>query len=154
MSAALKLHRQLGTSAFGRWLASQLIGFRAPYFRSIAPLLVRLEPGVCDATIRHRWRVQNHIGTVHAIALCNLAEFCAGLATDAAMTPGIRWIPKGMTVRYLKKANGRMFASGTLDSIGEIGSGADRICTVEVRDSRGEIVFDAKVTMYISPSKA
>lgn len=154
MSAALKLWRKLGANRPGRWLVSRLICFRAPYFRSIAPLLVRLEPGTCEATIRHRWSVQNHIGTVHAIALCNLAEFCAGLATDAAMTPGIRWIPKGMTVRYLKKASGRMRAIGTLAAIGDVGAGADRDCTVEVRDPQGNIVFDAKITMYISPSKS
>jgi acyl-coenzyme A thioesterase PaaI-like protein len=153
MSAALKLYRRFGSSALGRWFVSRLICFKAPYFRSIAPTLQRLEPGVCAAVISHRWRVQNHIGTVHAIALCNLAEFCAGLATDAAMTPGIRWIPKGMTVRYLKKANGRMLGQATLEPIGEVGAGADRQVAVSVTDPSGTEVFSATVTMYISPSR-
>jgi hypothetical protein len=56
-------------------------------------------------------RVQNHIGTVHAIALCNLAELCAGLVTDVSIPRDMRWIPQDMTVRYLRKAKGRIVAS-------------------------------------------
>ena len=58
--------------------------------------------------LRDRRAVHNHIGTVHAIALCNLAELCAGLMTDASLPRGMRWIPKGMSVRYLKKAHGTL----------------------------------------------
>ena len=76
----------------------------------------RLEPGRCEATIRATAaRVHNHIGTVHAIALCNLAELCAGLMTDASLPRGMRWIPKGMTVRYLKKARGTLRGVATPD---------------------------------------
>lgn len=153
-SAALALHRKLGKGAFGRWLASRLICWQAPYFASIGPLLETLEPGHCVASIRHRRRVQNHIGTVHAIALCNLAEFVGGLATDAAMTRALRWIPKGMRVRYLKKAVGTMRAQARLDEIGEVGDGAERSARVTVTDASGEAVFDAEITMWISPKPA
>jgi len=150
-SAALGIFRRLGGSGPGRWLCSRLICFRAPYFASIAPQLETLEPGHCIASIRHRRRVQNHIGTVHAIALCNLAEFVGGLATDAAMPRSLRWIPKGMTVQYLKKAVGRMRAEAKLDPIGDIAAGAERIARVVVTDSQGETVFAADITMWLSP---
>jgi acyl-coenzyme A thioesterase PaaI-like protein len=152
-SAALRLFERHGGSAAGRWLVSKLICFKAPYFASIQPRLESLAPGRCSARIRHRRSVQNHIGTVHAIALCNLAEFCGGLATDAAMTPAIRWIPKGMSVRYLKKANGEMHAEAILDEIGDVGAGAERIANVVLRDKSGEAVFDAKIVMWVSPKK-
>ena len=152
-SAALGLFRRFGGSGVGRWLCSRLICSRAPYFASISPLLQELEPGRCSATIEHRRRVQNHIGTVHAIALCNLAEFVGGLATDAAMTRALRWIPKGMTVRYLKKAVGPMRAEAILDEIGEVGSGAERIAHVVVRDRTGETVFSAEISMWVSPKR-
>lgn len=134
----------------GKWLVSRLICWRAPYFRSVAPMLISLEPGRCSASIRHRWRVQNHLGTVHAIALCNLAEFVGGLATDAAMTPQLRWIPKGMQVQYLRKAKGTLCASAELAEIGTIGNGAERIAQVTIRDASDEVVFSAAISMWVS----
>jgi acyl-coenzyme A thioesterase PaaI-like protein len=152
-SAALKLFRRFGGSGFGRRLCSWLICRQAPYFSSISPLLEILEPGRCVASIQHRRRVQNHIGTVHAIALCNLAEFVGGLATDAAMTRSLRWIPKGMAVRYLKKAVGPMRGEAILDPIGDIGTGAERSARVVVKDRNSEVVFDAQIAMWVSPKR-
>jgi hypothetical protein len=45
---------------------------------------------------------------VHAIALCNLAEFTGGLMTDVSIPRRCAGFPKGMTVEYLKKAVGTM----------------------------------------------
>ena len=80
------------------------------------PRITVLEPGRCEASIAHRRKVTNHIGTVHAIALCNLAEFAGGLMTDVSIPASMRWIPKGMTVEYLGKANGTMRAVATPES--------------------------------------
>nr|MBP8177167.1 DUF4442 domain-containing protein [Xanthomonadales bacterium] len=98
--------------------------------------------------------VQNHIGTVHAIALCNAAELTAGLATDVSIPPSMRWIPKGMTVRYLRKAVGRMTATATLDPRNLEGPARDLEVVVAVRDPSGDAVLDARVTMYLSARKA
>lgn len=152
-SAALRLFRRFGGSGFGRWLCSRLICWQAPYFASISPRLETLEPGRCVASIRQRRRVQNHIGTVHAIALCNLAEFVGGLATDAAMTRSLRWIPKGMSVRYLKKALGPMRGTATVDALGEVGAGAERVAHVVVQDRDGDTVFSAEIAMWVSPKR-
>lgn len=83
-SAALDLFQRFGASAPGRWLVSRLVCLRAPYFASIAPRIERLEPGLCIVRIRDRRAVRNHIGTVHAIALCNMAELAGGLADRRA----------------------------------------------------------------------
>lgn len=45
----------------------------------------------------------NHIGTVHAIAMCNMAELAGGTMTEVTVPSTHRWIPKGMTVEYLKR---------------------------------------------------
>ncbi|MGN6521281.1 MAG: hotdog fold domain-containing protein [Dokdonella sp.] len=152
-SQALSLFRRHGRSAFGRWLVSRAICWRAPYFASIAPTIHVLEPGRCVVRIRDRRRVHNHIGTVHAIALCNMAELAGGLATDATIPDSMRWIPKGMTVRYLKKAKGAMTATATVPAIVAATSGSEAHAIVEVRDAGGEVVFDADITMWISPRK-
>ena len=152
-SAALRLFQKHGKSSFGRWLYSRLICLRAPYFGSIAPTVQALEPGRCVVTIRHRRRVQNHIGTVHAIALCNMAEMAGGLGTDATIPESTRWIPKGMSVRYLKKAAGTMTATALIPAIADATVAQDLHAIVEVRDAAGDVVFDADITMWVSPKK-
>lgn len=153
-SQALNLFRRHGRSAWGRWLVSRAICSRAPYFASIAPMIDVLEPGRCVARIRDRRRVHNHIGMVHAIALCNMAELAGGLATDATIPDAMRWIPKGMTVRYLKKAKGTMTATARVPTIVDATTGSEVHAIVEVRDAGGDVVFDADITMWISPRKA
>jgi acyl-coenzyme A thioesterase PaaI-like protein len=153
-SAALRLFQRFGDSSPGRWFVSRVICFRAPYFSSIAPRIETLEPGRCVVRIRDRRKVHNHIGTVHAIALCNMAELSAGLATDATIPGTMRWIPKGMTVRYLRKASGTMTATAIVPAITTATTAADAHVLVDVRDGSGELVFDADITMWIAPRKA
>ena len=93
MSPALSLYRRLVSLPGGRWLYARLICFKAPYFATIAPRFVTLEPGRCEVTIRDRRRVHNHIGTVHAIALCNAAELSAGMMTDVTIPPACAGFP-------------------------------------------------------------
>ncbi len=149
----LKAFQRLGGSAPGRWLFTRLVCLQAPYFASISPVVQELAPGRCVARIKHRRRVRNHIGTVHAIALCTLAELTAGLGTDVSIPASMRWIPKGMTVRYLKKAVGTMTSTCTIPPATE-GAAQDLVAHVDVRDPLGELVFDADVAMYVSPRKA
>lgn len=151
-SSVLALYRRITRWPAGHWLFSRAVCFKAPYFGSITPRFESLEPGRCSATIRHRRRVTNHLGTVHAIALCNLAELTAGVMTDASIPAGMRWIPKGMTVEYLKKAIGTMRGVATPDiPIVEAATGYDLPVTVVVTDPAGEAVFRARIAMWVSP---
>lgn len=154
VSAALALYRRLAPWPGGRWLYSRLICFRAPYFATIAPRFVALEPGRCELRIRDRRRVHNHLGTVHAIALCNLAELAAGMMTEATLPADLRWIPKGMTVEYLKKAVGTMHGVATPETAAPIAAVAHEWpVRVEVMDGAGETVFRARVLMWVSPRR-
>ena len=103
-SLALRLWTRLNGSAFGRWAFTRIICFRAPYFSSISPLFVTLEPGHAVVTMRKRRKVKNHIGTIHAIAMANLCEIAAGVLTEVSTPADMRWIPKGMNIQYLGKA--------------------------------------------------
>ncbi|MFC4822039.1 hotdog fold domain-containing protein [Dokdonella ginsengisoli] len=152
-SQALRLFRRLGGSPSGRWLFSKLICRRAPYFASIAPRIELLEPGRCIVQIRDRRAVRNHIGTVHAIALCNMAELAGGLATDATIPDAMRWIPKGMSVRYLAKARGTMTATATVASIADAAVAQELQAHVEVRDLGNTVVFEADIAMWVSLRK-
>ncbi|MDG2519088.1 hotdog fold domain-containing protein [Lysobacter soli] len=138
----------------GHWLFSRAICFKAPYFGTIAPRIVSLEPNRCEVRIADRRRVHNHIGTVHAIALCNLAELAAGVMTDATLPASMRWIPKGMTVEYLKKATGTMHGVATPDvPVVESTSGYELPVTVIVKNDAGDAVFRASIAMWVSRRK-
>ena len=153
-ASALETFRRFGGSAPGRWLFSWLVCRRAPYFASIAPRVEELEPGHCVVRLRDRRRVRNHLGTVHAIALCNAAELAGGLATDAALPPQLRWIPKGMQVRYLKKAHGDLRATANVPRIDAARGPQELHAKVEVHNAADELVFDADITMWVSPRQA
>lgn len=139
----------------GRWLFSRAVCLKAPYFSTIAPRFQVLEPGRCEVRMRDRRAVHNHIGTVHAIALCNLAELAGGVMLDASLPRGMRWIPKGMSVAYLAKARGRMHAVATPERpIEAADAGYELPVVVEVGNDAGEAVFSARITMWVSPKPA
>jgi len=153
MSAPLlSMYRRITRWPGGDWLFSRAVCFRAPYFATIAPRFMALEPGRCEVRMRDRRRVHNHIGTVHAIALCNLAELSAGVMAEATMPAGMRWIPKGMTVEYLSKATGTMHAVATPEApLTVLDRGQEWPVMVQVTDVAGHVVFGARITMWVSP---
>lgn len=148
----LSLYRKLSRKPLGHWLFSKLVCFKAPYFGSIAPRIISLEPGRGEAEIRHRRKVTNHLGTVHAIALCNLAEFVGGLTTDVSIPRSMRWIPKGMSVEYLKKATGNLRAIAVPESTPvESTQGYNLPMNISIHDAQGDVVFRACISMWVSP---
>ena len=151
-TSVLSQYRRITRLPAGHWLFSRAVCLKAPYFATIAPRFVALEPGRCEVRMRDRRRVHNHIGTVHAIALCNLAELSAGVMTDATIPVGMRWIPKGMTVAYLKKAVGTMHAVATPDAAAvESVQGYAWPVSVRITDQAGDAVFQASIMMWLSP---
>ena len=154
MSKLLSLYRRMQRWPGGQWLFARAVCFKAPYFASIAPRITVLQPGRCEARIAHRRRVSNHIGTVHAIALCNLAELAGGVMVDASLPPSMRWIPKGMEVQYLAKATGTQYAVATPEQpIVAAEAGYALPVKVQVRDDAGTAVFEARIAMWVSPVK-
>lgn len=80
-SLTLAKWRRLSGGAVGRWLFGRIVSLRAPYFATIAPRFLELRPGLCRVSMRKRRRVENHLGTVHALAMGNLVELAAGMVT-------------------------------------------------------------------------
>ena len=154
MSAAnfmLAAWQRLSKWPGGKWLFSRLVCLKAPYFASIKPRFEALRPGYCEVHIKKHRAVLNHIGTVHAIAMCNMAELAGGSMTDVSIPLTHRWIPKGMTVEYLKKAETGLRAVAKLEPIPPFGTAAELPVTVCVLDMNEQIVFRAVITMWVSP---
>jgi len=101
--------------------------------------------------MKKRRRVLNHIATVHAIAMCNIAELAGGTMTEVTVPSGYRWIPKGMTVDYLAKAETDLKAVARIDPIPTFVEAAELPVTVTVTDAANKPVFRAVITMWVSP---
>ena len=153
-SSLLKIWTKCQSLPKGNWLFSKAVCFKAPYFGSIKPLITDLTAGHCSATVKNRRAIHNHIGTIHAIAQCNVAELCAGLMVDATVPAKThRWIPKGMTVNYLAKIDTDMRAVAQIELPSEWLEKQDLLVPVEVYNSRDELVFTADITMYVTAKK-
>jgi hypothetical protein len=72
----------------GRGAFSLAIGLTAPYFLTISPTLVDLRPNHAAVRVRKWWGVQNHLGTVHVIAVANGLEMAMGVLAEATRADG------------------------------------------------------------------
>ena len=152
MSNAMEMWLKLKDKPLGKWLFARAVCWKAPYFRTIAPRFEELKPGYARVSLRKRRAVENHIGTVHAIAACNLAELGAGTMMEASLPASMRWLPKGMSVQYLKTCKTDLIAECTTTDIAE-GPGRDVVVNVDMRDTQGNLVVHANINMYMSPRK-
>jgi acyl-coenzyme A thioesterase PaaI-like protein len=148
MSKALQAYIALSKFPFGKHIFSKAVTFNAPYFSTIRPVITSLKPGLCTIEMKERRRIHNHIGTVHAIAMCNLCELTMGLALEATIPSDLRWIPKGMSVRYLKKGKGKLTGKSLVDRVSLKPGDVD--IPIEIINTSGETVADAVITVYIS----
>ena len=99
-----------------------------------------------------RRSVENHLGTVHALAMGNLCELAAGLCTEVTVPATMRWIPRGMQIDYLAKAETDVTAEATFPAIEE-GRAQDVVVPVDITDQHGTRVAHADITLYVSPRK-
>lgn len=151
MSQALKVWKALENKPAGKWTFSKMLCLKAPYFSSISPLFEQLQPGRCMIKMKKQRAVLNHLGTVHAIAMCNMAELAGGTMTDATVPSTHRWIPKGMNVEYLKKAKTDLTAIATPAQTNVVWTDSNEyLVHVEISDQAQDIVFRAVITMQVS----
>jgi acyl-coenzyme A thioesterase PaaI-like protein len=149
MNRLLKVYTQCRKLPFGNHIFSKMVCFKAPYFKTIRPVFRELRPGYCEVTMKNRRAVQNHISSVHAIAMCNISELTAGSMLEATLPRSMRWIPKGMTVEYLKIAKTDLKAVCEI-ALDNLDSPQELPMTVHVTDTKGTEVFRAVISMYIS----
>lgn len=149
----LALWQSLSSKPGGKWAFSRMLCLKAPYFASISPRFSVLQPGHCEVRVSKHRAVLNHLGTVHAIAMCNMAELSGGTMTEVTVPATHRWIPKGMTVEYLKKATTDLVAIAKPQSTAVITASGEYMVDVIVRDTEGDDVFRAVITMWVSAKK-
>jgi acyl-coenzyme A thioesterase PaaI-like protein len=138
----------------GRRVFSVAFSRRAPYFASIKPMFIDIRPNYAELSIKKRRSVQNHIGTVHAIALCNGLEAAMGALAEASIPADKRWIPKGMEVSYTAKADSDVRCIAQTDP--EQWEGEDPDLPVRVRGVRrdGTVVIEGVIRLWVTQKPA
>ena len=131
----------------------------APYFWSIRPRFTVIEPNHAEVVIPKRRGVKNHIGTVHAIALCNGLEAAMGVLAEASIPKDKRWIPKGMEVSYTAKATSDITCIAETDPeqwTGEALSDEGGDVGVRVKGVRtdGTVVIEGVIRLWVTPKKS
>lgn len=144
----LRWWRRLSRVPSGRTLFSILIGRMAPYTGSMGARVVALEPGHSRWLLRDRRAVRNHLNSVHAVALVNLAEVASGTAMLTALPPGTRGIVTGLSMTYLKKARGTLIAQCDCEVPAIDGEVAYEV-HADVRDATGEVVARGTVNWLL-----
>jgi acyl-coenzyme A thioesterase PaaI-like protein len=158
MPSVLTLWKTLDRFPRGDRLFSVAFARKAPYFATIKPRFTVIEPNRAELVIPKRRRVHNHLGTVHAIALCNGLEAAMGALAEATIPADKRWIPKGMTVAYTAKATSDISCVAETDA-GQWApaalpdEGGDVPVRVRgVRDD-GEVVIEGEIRLWVTPRK-
>jgi uncharacterized protein (TIGR00369 family) len=147
MSIAYEAYKSVGNEEY-----SKLVSEFAPYFSTIDPQFVEMRPGYVEICMKNRKEIQNHIGSIHAAAMCNLAELAGGSLADASLPDGKRWIPSAMNVQYLVKAKTDLKAVADGSEIDW--TTPDKLTVpVNVFDTHGNKVFAAQIIMNIKESK-
>lgn len=151
--SVMKLYNKVQSWPFGNKIFSMAFSVFAPYFMTISPTVVHLAPGKAVVSMKQRWIVQNHIKTVHAIAVCNLVEMAMGLVAESSIPAHLRWLPMGMNVDYKLKATGKLTAETKIDpaTFFKLDKYPGKVeVPVIVRNEAGAAVTTAEVRLWIS----
>jgi len=144
----LSTWKKAGQIPGGKWLLSKYIARKAPYFTSVNPELLELRENYCKILIKKRKAIENHIGTVHVIAICNELEMAMGVLAEASVPSHLRWIPKGMEVDYTAKAGSDITGVATVNA--EDWKPGDLYVKIQAFDTSGVVVVDGRIKLWIS----
>ena len=140
--------KKLSSKPGGKWIFSKLVGWKAPYTGTIGAVVEELAPGYAIVKLTEHRSIRNHLNSVHAVALMNVAEMASGLAMLAGLKDNIRGIVTKFQIEYLRKARGVLTARGWCEVPTVMGKTSSE-SHVEIMNASGEIVARATATWLL-----
>jgi acyl-coenzyme A thioesterase PaaI-like protein len=147
-----KLWDRLGSLPLGDRLFSRAVGLAAPYTGSMGARVLELREDYCKAQLRDRWSVRNHLTSVHAVALANLAEMTGNLAVAYTLPNDGRFIVAGMSMEYLAKARGTITAICD-QPLPRVADKHELEVVVELFDRKQQLVARGRLRTLVGPKK-
>ncbi len=136
----------------GKQIFSKAVGRAAPYTGSIGARVDILRPGYAEIWLEDRPSIRNHLASIHAAALANLAELTASSALAYTLPDDARFIPAGLSIDYLKKARGTVRGISECPLI-ESSEKREYAIPVSIRDARGAVVATASLRVLVGPKR-
>lgn len=143
---------RLGALPLGDRLFSRAVGLAAPYTGSMGARVLALREDHCRAELRDRWSVRNHLTSVHAVALANLAEMTGNLAVAYTLPDDARFIVAGIGMEYLAKARGTITAICD-QPMPRVADKREIEVVVELFDREQQLVARGRLRTLIGPKK-
>lgn len=134
----------------GTRLFSLLLGRIVPYTGSISPRVEELRDGYARVSMRDRRRLRNHLSSLHAMSIMNLAEAASGLALNYGLPDDARAILTNLSIDYVKKARGTLTAEASFPTPSAAERAEHELPTV-IRDATGDVVARAVARWLVGP---
>lgn len=147
-----EVYKTLSALPQGKRLFSTLFQQKAPYFASANIQVKKMAKNLGVVDVPKRRSVQNHIGTVHAIAVANGLEAAMGLLAEATTPTGYRWLPKGMNIDYLALSDSDIrCVAETTDE--DWANAPDVPVKVTATRKDGTVVVQGVIRIWVTPKK-
>lgn len=151
-ASILKSWERLSNIPGGKRVFTKVLGTLIPYTGSVPVTVKALKPGSSVVELRDKRSARNHLNSLHAVALMNLAEFSSGLALFTSLPPGMRSILKGFSIDYHKKARGTIIAESQAPKV-TAGTETEYLIDVALKNKQGDVVAVAQAKWRVSPIK-
>lgn len=136
----------------GKRMFSKFVGRAAPYTGTVNAYVEDLAMGRARVSMRDRKKVRNHLASVHAVALANLAELTGNVALAYSLPDNARFIVSGMRLEYVKKARGTITGYAECPAI-RTNDRQEYEVKVSLRDPSGDEVTRVYLQTLVGPKK-
>jgi len=137
----------------GKRLFSRIIGWVAPYTGTIGMRVTEVHHGYARIEMRDGRRVRNHLKSIHAMALMNLAEITSGIAFMYAVPENARSILKGISIEYLKKGRGTLHGECSFMPPEVVEGRSEHYLDIDIKNTAGEMVARARAHWLLGLEK-
>jgi uncharacterized protein (TIGR00369 family) len=134
----------------GKQAFSYAVGKYAPYTGNIGAIVEDLGMGHSKVRMKEKRWLRNHLKSIHAVALVNLAELAGNIALSYSMPDDARFIVTEINIKYLKKARGSIYATCQCP-IPESNNREEFEVPVEIYNTKNELLCKATLTSLVGP---